>query len=155
MLDSVTVKLSGFSNIKGTVFNFANENDAKGYYNAEKVKIINSQFKNIDGSIIDMLRGGNDESTLGPLLDFSKNEIEDSQSSSALMTLNGTQRSFITGNVFTNAAKNNTLLLYIDAVRAAHLLADNKFIESGKIVTNKFVTEEHNTSVFQAIPTKN
>jgi len=140
MLDSVIISNSSFSNIHGTVFNFNNEDDKKGYYNVEHLKINDCKFSNIHGQLLGLLRGGNDESTMGPLLQFTNNVISEASSPDvALIRLNGTQRSFITGNTFKNAAKGNTLLEYIDAVRAMHVLSKNECNQAGAIVKNKFV----------------
>lgn len=147
VLDSVSVRLSIFRNIKGTLFDFNNETDKKGYYNAEHVTISNCTFANNSGQLLGMLRGGNDESTMGPLLAFTNNNIENSTSSSApLIYLYGTQRSVVTGNTFTNTSKNQTLIQYADGVRAVHSLFDNRFAASGKVITNKFTTQENNTT---------
>jgi poly(beta-D-mannuronate) lyase len=145
MLDSVAARLTVFRNIKGTLFNFNNETDKKGYYNAEHVTISNCTFANNSGQLLGMLRGGNDESTMGPLLAFTNNNIENSTSAAApLIYLYGTQRSAVTGNTFTNTSKNQTLIQYADAVRAVHSLFDNRFSASGNVITNKFTTEENN-----------
>lgn len=147
MLDSVAVNNSIFRNMKGTIFNFNNEDDKKGYYNAEHVSIRSCVFANNSGQLLGMLRGGNDESTMGPILTFANNNIEGSGSASVpLIYLYGTQRSSLTGNTFTNSAKGQTLIRYADAVRADHRLYDNNFTGSGKVITNKFTTEENNTT---------
>lgn len=145
MLDSVAARLTVFRNIKGTIFDFNNETDKKGYYNAEHVTISNCTFAGNSGQLLGMLRGGNDESTMGPLLAFTNNNIENSGSAAApLIYLYGTQRSAITGNTFTGTSKNQTLIQYADAVRAVHSLFDNRFSASGNVITNKFTTEENN-----------
>ncbi|MCP9749463.1 chondroitinase-B domain-containing protein [Ferruginibacter sp. HRS2-29] len=144
MIDSIKVLNSSFENITGTIFDFSNENDKKGYYNVEKIRFSNNNFANNRGQLLTMLRGGNDESTMGPLLVFAGNKITNCSASQPLIQLYGTQVSFITGNKFTGSAKDAILIQYEDAVRAAHSLADNKIISSGKIITNKFVEEKNN-----------
>jgi len=144
MLDSIVVSRSAFTNIKGTVFNFNNEDDKKGYYNVEKYNINNNTFSDNNGQLMNILRGGNDESTMGPLLLFTNNKITNTQSTGTpLIKLYGVQRSFITGNSFTNANSGGTLLLYEDAVRAVHILNSNKINASGNIVTDKFVESKN------------
>ncbi len=146
MLDSVAVTGSSFNNIKGKVFNIYNEDDKKGYYNTEHFTVKNCVFNNVNGQILTMLRGGNDESTMGPLLTFTDNKITNATASAnePLILLNGTQVSFIKRNSFTNAAAGQTVLNFTDAVRAVHTFEDNIFKSSGKIVTDKFTTEKNN-----------
>jgi len=147
VLDSMIVTNNKFNNNKGQLFNFFNEDDKKGYYNVEKLTISNNVFDRQQAPIISMLRGGNDESTLGPLLQFSNNTITESDSKEMpLVLLNGTQLSFVTGNRFSNANTGNTTIQYVDAVRAVHTYQNNSFRNSGKVLTNKF-TEEKNNSI--------
>jgi poly(beta-D-mannuronate) lyase len=67
---SIVVAGCTFNNLKGLIFNFTNETNQKGYYNVEKISILNCRFTNCSGQIISMVRGGNDESTMGPYLLF-------------------------------------------------------------------------------------
>lgn len=64
-LDNVTV-----SDISGSVFNFDDEVDDFGRYNAEYITITDSQFTNIQGPLATLYRGGRDESTFGPHFDM-------------------------------------------------------------------------------------
>ena len=59
--ENVTVE-----NISGSVFNFDDEIDDFGRYNAEYITVLNSQFKDIQGPLATLYRGGRDESTFGP-----------------------------------------------------------------------------------------
>lgn len=145
--DSIVVYNSTFSNCKGRIFDFTNETTNKGLYNVEILKITNSRFLNCSGQLLSMLRGGNDESTMGPYLIFSKNILNDcvTENDAALIHLFGTQRSLIEKNIFTNCNKEKSLVLFEDLVYAAHLLRNNKSISSGAIVVDKFVSSERNT----------
>jgi poly(beta-D-mannuronate) lyase len=145
MFDSIVVNNCSFNNIKGTVFDFNNETDKKGYYTVEKLKITNTSFTNNSGQLLGMLRGGNDESTMGPLLIFKKNTINNCVADVPLIKLNGTQRSFIENNTFTSSNINKAVLQYEDAVRAVHILSNNIFKQSGIFITDKFVESYTNT----------
>ncbi|HMK03012.1 MAG TPA: hypothetical protein VK489_02430, partial [Ferruginibacter sp.] len=124
---------------------FNNETDKKGYYNVEKLKMSNNKFMGNEGQLLDMLRGGNDESTMGPLLLFKNNVIGNSNSADQpLIQLYGTQRSNIAFNNFTETNTGAVLIQYEDAVRASHLFNNNSITRSGKIISNKFVTEQNN-----------
>ena len=72
---SIKIKNCSFINNVGDVFKFIEETDNKGYYGVEKLKITNCTFTGNKGQILGMLRSGRDESTMGPLLIFSNNNL--------------------------------------------------------------------------------
>jgi poly(beta-D-mannuronate) lyase len=146
--DSIIIRRTSFSNGKGTIFNFSSETDKKGYYNVEKLIISNNSFNNHSGQILTMLRGGNDESTMGPNLLFTFNTLTNCNTvnSEAVIYNYGTQVSLFENNQFTNCNSDKTLLQFEDAVRAKHLLSNNVLKRSGKIITNKYVVEGNNVS---------
>lgn len=144
--DSIVIRNNKFTGNKGKLFDFYNENDKKGYYNVEKLVIDNNKFERQEGQLLGMLRGGNDESTMGPLLIFRNNSISFCNSGQeSLIRLNGTQRSFIEHNFFTSSNTDYTLIQFEDAVRAIHTYQDNKIINCGQVIKNKFVDEKGNT----------
>ena len=142
--DSIIVYNNSFVNCQGKLFNFTNETDKKGLYAVEKLKITNNRFIDCSGQILDMLRGGNDESTMGPDLTFSKNIISNctTANNGALVHLFGTQLSTIEKNIFTNSNKGKSVIRFEDLVRSVHILGNNQLVESGVIETNKFVVEK-------------
>ncbi len=144
--DSIKINNCSFSNNMGDVFKFLEETDKKGYYNVEKLKITNCTFSNSKGKLLAMLRTGNDESTMGPLLLFSNNKINNcfTENDEALINIYGTQRSIIEKNLFTKSNTGKTLILFEDAVRALHLFNNNRITGSGKTITNKFVKSNNN-----------
>jgi poly(beta-D-mannuronate) lyase len=123
------------------LFNFSNETDKKGYYNVEKLKMTNNSFKDNEGQLLSILRGGNDESTMGPYLIFSKNNISNcvTRNEEALLYIFGTQRSEIENNVFTDCNPAKKLIHYEDLVRAVHVFRNNKLTRSGNVDKNRFV----------------
>lgn len=143
LADSIIIQNCSFNNIRDG-FLLADENDDKGYYNAEKIKIINNQFVDGKGILFDLYRGGSDESTLGPDLFFADNKIENysTTNSDALIQLTGVQKTRVEGNLFDNCNVSKPLIFYKDKVRAAHYLNHNTFIHSGSLGKNNFVTEE-------------
>jgi len=145
--DSIVIYNCSFVDCKGKLFDFTNETDNKGLYNVEKLKITNNRFRNCS-QILDMLRGGNDESTMGPWLIFSKNILDNcaAENETALIHIFGTQRSDIEKNIFTNCNTGKTIIQYQDLVKAYHVIKNNKMISSGIVDTNKFVSSEKNTS---------
>ena len=66
--DSITVLNSWFKDFSGLGVALNSENDDAGRYNAEFVTIKSCVFVDIMGTAIDVYRGGNDESTLGPFV---------------------------------------------------------------------------------------
>lgn len=141
VLDSMLVKNNGFSNFKGTLFNFGNENDNKGYYNVEHLFINNNTFENGEGQLLTMLRSGKDESTMGPFMYFKNNTINNLQTkdNTSLIYLFGTQNSWITENTISNANSGKQLVIYEDAVKAKHIIENNTIQASGSVIKNKYV----------------
>jgi len=80
-----------------------------GIYNAEYVVIANSTFTKIEGVIANIYRGGTDESTFGPHMDFNHNKLNTvgkgkRNKSTASLYLHGTQVNKIVANQFDNSA---------------------------------------------------
>lgn len=141
--DSMVIYHNNFTNVQGTLLYFAAETDKKGYYNIEKFIISNNTITNHSGQLLTMLRGGNDESTMGPNLLISNNKITNCNTGNndPLIYNYGTQASLIENNQFTNCNPGKALIVYEDAVRAKHLLRNNVITGSGKVITDKFVVE--------------
>lgn len=142
--DSIVIRNSAFINNRGSWMLMNEEKDDKGYYNAEKIVISNNRFGSQSGTILDIYRGGNDESTLGPKLLFTNNTLAncDAADGNGLIRLTGVQYSFLSDNRFSACAPNGLVIAYTDAVRADHQLRKNQFVSSGTIRKNKFVTEQ-------------
>ena len=123
------------------------EKDDKGYYNAEKIIVEHNQFTSQDGTLLNIYRGGNDESTMGPALIFNNNKLTgcNRAENEPLLTLTGVQQSTITNNNFTQCNKTGIMLRYRDIVRADHLFKKNTVISSGRIEENNFVTKAENS----------
>ncbi|MEO8405675.1 MAG: polysaccharide lyase 6 family protein [Chitinophagaceae bacterium] len=141
--DSINITGNSFEKNNCELFSFENEKDKKGYYNVEKMTISNNKITNHTGTILNMLRGGNDESSMGPDLLFTKNTLTNCKPSGANATaaiwLWGIQRTVIGNNSFTNCYSNCELIKYEDAVRADHTLINNSVKASGVIIKDKYV----------------
>jgi poly(beta-D-mannuronate) lyase len=144
MADSIAVRNSSFINNYSDWLVMNEEKEDKGYYNAEVILISNNKFTNQKGVLLDVYRGGNDESTLGPKLVFTNNILSgcNTNSDKGLIQLMGVQQSLIAANRFTNCDSLGLLIAYSDVVRADHTLKNNQMAASGKIQKNKFVTEK-------------
>jgi poly(beta-D-mannuronate) lyase len=141
--DSIVIR-NCFFRSPGDGFFFAEERDDKGYYNAERIVINNNSFQGGLGVLLNVYRGGNDESTLGPDLHFKNNKITDynTPDGQALLQLTGVQKTSLTNNVFTRCNPSKPLVSYKDIVRARHFFKYNTLVESGQLQKNQFVTEE-------------
>ncbi|MGB3006969.1 MAG: chondroitinase-B domain-containing protein, partial [Chitinophagaceae bacterium] len=139
--DEISISNTTFRSNTCNLFSLKDELDNKGYYNVEKIVIENCLFENNNGSLLNIYRGGNDESTMGPKLFFTNNKIKSCNNSVELIKLFGVQQSSFLNNSFTGSNQNKEVLIYIDNVRAAHLQKNNTLINSGVITVNKFVNK--------------
>lgn len=142
--DSIVFRNNSFVSNSNNVFTMNSEKDDKGYYAAEKIIIDKNTFSSQKGILLNLYRGGNDESTLGPNLLFTNNKIKDcyTNSNEPLLVLTGVQQSSISSNSFSNSNSPGTLILYKDIVRAKHIFAKNTVIQSGAVEKNQFVSEK-------------
>jgi poly(beta-D-mannuronate) lyase len=126
-------------NLCGNLFTLTDELEKKGYYNVEKMIISGCSFSNNSGLILGLYRTGSDESTMGPKLIFTKNNIQNCNNNQALIHLVGVQHSIVTDNQFSHSNTNNIALQYDDTVRAKHDQKNNSLVNTGTIKENKFV----------------
>ncbi len=148
LADSIIINNCSFSNGSGAIFSFTEETDKKGYYNVEQLKITNSFFSNNKGQLLSLLRSGKDESTMGPLLVFSQNKVQNCsiENDAALLHIAGVQRSLVEKNNFTGSNTNKKLIIFEDWVRAVHVYSNNTLINSGKAVTNSYTKSLNNST---------
>ncbi len=138
-LDNITIQNSVFENNKAALLSLKDEDDNKGYYNAERIFVTNNSFTNHTGQLAIIYRGGNDESTMGPIFSFSANKMVNCTSNGALIELFGVQQSNIYNNQFSIANKGGKIIAYTDNTKAFHYQKNNSATESGTIQENKFV----------------
>lgn len=130
--DTIQVEGSTFKNISGNVMALNKELEDKGVYNAEYVIVKNSVFSNIGGVVLDLYRGGKDESTFGPFLEMENCSFEEvglsarNKSQSALV-LYGVQDIGIHNNSFTKSAPSKIHLVVGEPI--VHI-SQNEFIET-------------------------
>lgn len=143
--DSITVKNSTFSDMNNG-FAMAEEKDDKGYYNVEKVIISNNDFINGNGILLNLYRGGADESTLGPDMIFSGNKIRsyNTTDSAAIIELTGVQKSKLIGNTISQSNYGKKLMYYKDVGRSMHRFEGNKIKTSGSMGANEYVVQNNN-----------
>jgi len=142
--DSIVFRNNSFSNLSSNAIMMGEEKDDKGYYNAEHITVSGNNFSSLYGNVLTIYRGGNDESTMGPQLNFTNNKFADCQSTDnrALIQLTGVQVSNLLANTFTRCNTHLPLVQYNDTVRARHRFMRNRLAGSGTLIKNKFVTEK-------------
>nr|AZA04900.1 alginate lyase [uncultured Sunxiuqinia sp.] len=73
--DSVVIRNCSFKNLSGSVASLNKEIDDIGAYNAEYVIYENNTFEQVGGAVLNLYRGGTDESTFGPSLTFTNCKV--------------------------------------------------------------------------------
>ncbi|HYE53361.1 MAG TPA: polysaccharide lyase 6 family protein [Chitinophagaceae bacterium] len=141
--DNIVIRGNSFINNQANFFAMNEEKDDKGYYNAEHIIIDSNTFTGQQGYVLDIYRGGNDESTLGPKLVLSHNTFKDctTPGDTPLIQLTGVQKTLSANNSFLNCNKGKMLVFYRDIVRADHLFLNNNITNSGKVEKNQFVKQ--------------
>lgn len=105
LADRIALRRVVVEDVSGAVVSAAAERDDRGTYNAELVEIENSQFRRIGGAVVDLYRGGSDESTFGPKLRIDGSTFERvGTTGGASLQLHGVQRAMLTGNRFVDSA---------------------------------------------------
>jgi poly(beta-D-mannuronate) lyase len=139
--DTIMFKNCEFKNISGNIAALNKETDDLGIYNAEYVIYENTSFEDIGGTILDLYRGGTDESTFGPILRFEKCEVKNSgyakrNKSGSAMRLHGVQKANILESSFMNSA-DIKLHLTQNGDPITNLVNVNIFPEAGIVSNSK------------------
>jgi poly(beta-D-mannuronate) lyase len=149
LADSILIENSQFENITGDILRLNKEQDDLGIYNAEYVTIIGSEFKDIEGTIANMYRGGTDESTFGPHLMFANNRVTNVGSgkrnkSKSSLFLHGVQDTDILDNEFIN-----TMPVIIEHAvgEPQTLIENNRFVNVGLPQVTEIFTKGDSTAV--------
>lgn len=141
LADRVVIKNSAFINISGTVIQAAAETEDYGQYNAEYVDILDTVFRNIQGEIANIYRGGRDESTFGPHFKMTGTTIENvgkgtNNSSGASLKLHGVQSGTLSNNKFLGSAP----LKIVQTTGTPKItITDNKFHSTASPIVEELV----------------
>ncbi len=133
--DSIVFCNSFFHNISGTAISLASQRQDKGIYNAEYVTIKNCIFFNVMGAALNLYRGGNDESTLGPFLsvDHCLFENVNNKELGSVLKLIGVQYANITNSIFSNSGRGGRSI-YFEETRWDHSVVYHcNFYHSGRV----------------------
>ncbi|MFC6268448.1 polysaccharide lyase 6 family protein [Frigoriflavimonas asaccharolytica] len=159
MANLFKIENSTFDKISGNVVSLDKEVDDTGIYNAEKVILNNNVFSNISGTVLQLYRGGTDESTTGPFLNINHCIFDNvgngkKNKSNAAMLIHGAQGIRIENNIFTNSKKIKLELIVGEPV--VNILNNNFFkTESTLITGDQKFTEKDNFMIDPAFTNKN
>jgi len=135
LADSLVVINSVFHHMSGNGLDLSAEKDDKGIYSAEYTIVKNCTFTNLLGSAINVYRGGNDESTLGPFVTIDHctfNEVENREQGTVIKLVGAQQATVINSN-FSNSGQGGRCILFQE-YRWDNILVDYcNFYESGKV----------------------
>lgn len=105
LADLITLQRVQASDVSGHVVAAAAETDDGGTYNAEQVQIVDSRFARVGGAVVDLYRGGSDESTFGPAIEVSGSQFEQvGRDGDAALRLHGVQYAKLANNQFRDSA---------------------------------------------------
>jgi len=152
LADSLVVLNSVFHHMSGNGIDLSTEKDDKGMYNAEYTIIKNCTFTNLMGSAINIYRGGNDESTLGPFVTIdhcSFNEVENREQGTVVRLI-GAQQASVTNCNFSYSGQGGRSILFQE-YRWDNIQVDYcNFYESGKI--ESFYNKAAGKNIYQVKP---
>ncbi|MGY6649921.1 polysaccharide lyase 6 family protein [Wenyingzhuangia sp. IMCC45574] len=103
--DTISITNSSFKDVTGSVIALDKETDDIGIYNGEYVILKNNSFKNIGCTVLNLYRGGTDESTYGPFLQL-ENSVFDNvgnnkrNKAKSAISLYGVQKIELKNNIF-------------------------------------------------------
>jgi poly(beta-D-mannuronate) lyase len=133
LADTVTLRHVDVRDITGSVLAAVSETDDRGTYNAERVTIEDSRFARIGGPVVDLYRGGTDESTFGPELRIVRSRFDRVGGDAPGLRMHGVQYAELVDNDFEHSGA----VRFVRAVGEPRLLASgNRFVETSAIVSD-------------------
>jgi len=143
--DSVLIENTTMTNVTGSVMSFDKEVEDLGIYNVENVVVTNSAFKDIQGAVANIYRGGTDESTFGPIVRISGNEFQNvgkgkRNKVAASIKFHGVQNAIVSD---CNWVESAPLTLHLTNGEPITIIKDCEMKSTDKIVSNnqEFQTE--------------
>lgn len=109
MADKVVLNRVEVDTLSGEVISADAETDDLGTYNIERLEIVGSTFRNVEGAAVSLYRGGSDESTFGPRMMMTGTTLErvgrgKANTTNASLRLHGLQLAEIRKNRFVDSA---------------------------------------------------
>lgn len=149
--DTISIQNSKFKTISGNIMLLDKEIDNIGIYNAEYVILKNNTFTDVQGAVLDLHRGGTDESTFGPFLEMENNVLDNvgngkRNKTSSSIRLYGVQYKEIKNNII---HKSKGIKMHLVVGGPIVKLFNNNFYESDKFtITGDEKFLEINTMTF-------
>lgn len=146
--DTISIQNSKFKTVSGNIMLLDKETDDKGIYNAEYVILKNNVFTDVQGAILDLYRGGTDESTFGPFLEMKHNVLENvgngkRNKTSSSVKLYGVQVNEIENNNINNSKGFKMHLVVGEPI--VNLFSNNFYNSEKYIITGDEKYNEKNT----------
>uniref|UniRef100_UPI00404B5F8C polysaccharide lyase 6 family protein n=2 Tax=Flavobacterium sp. TaxID=239 RepID=UPI00404B5F8C len=149
--DTISITNSKFKTVSGNIMLLDKETDDKGIYNAEYVILKNNTFTDIQGAILDLYRGGTDESTFGPFLEMDHNVLDNvgngkRNKTNSSINLYGVQVNEIQNNIIN---KSKGFRMYLVVGEPIVNLFNNNFYNSDQfLISGDEKFNEKNTMKF-------
>lgn len=130
--DNILFQNVNIETVSGAILKLDTENDDYGIYNAEYLTIESSNFKDVEGALVDYYRGGRDESTFGPHFNMTDSSLKNvgfgpRNKSKASIHLHGVQVTNISKSTF----ENSTPFLVTHTVSEPKTrIFNNKFVDT-------------------------
>ena len=136
--DSIEIIDTEMTNITGSILSLDKETDDLGIYNVENISIKGSKFKDIQGSVANIYRGGTDESTFGPIVVIEGNEFTNTglgtrNKTGASLKFHGVQKLTISDSSWNKSAP---LELYLTNGEPITVIKDVVMENTGEIRAN-------------------
>lgn len=147
--DDITIVDSQFNNITGDILRLDKERDDLGIYNAEYITLTDNTFTDIQGNIMNVYRGGTDESTFGPHVEFNRNTLANvgfgkRNKADAVIRLHGVQVTHIANNRFTNT---RAIVIEHTVGEPITRIEDNTFNNVPSIEVSELFTQGPSTAI--------
>ena len=132
-----TVQFSNclFTDVSGEALSLAAEKEDKGIYNAEHVILTNCTFANLPIGALDLYRGGNDESTLGPFLTIDHCTFHNVANVELcyVLKLIGVQQSDIRNSIFSESGQAGRIARYEDFRGTRNYMHHCNLFKAGRV----------------------
>lgn len=151
MADSISITDSRFHNVSGAILSLDKESDDFGIYNAEYVNIEASSFSDVGGALVDLYRGGTDESTFGPHFSLLNSELRNvgrgsKNKSAASIYLHGVQVATIEANQIHASSPIKVMHTVAEPVTQ---IINNQFVETTKPDVIELHSTKENTALIR------
>ena len=136
--DSIQILGTKMTNVTGSILSLDHETEDLGIYNVENVRIVGSEFIDVQGTIANIYRGGTDESTFGPIVEVLDVKITGSgmgkrNKAHAALSFHGVQKLTVSDAEFNKSAG---LQLYLTNGEPITVISDVTFTGPGGIRSN-------------------